>query len=174
MKKKDIIEEVCNHYGVSTEEVKSHRRDPKTVSAKKVIYYILRLYGESYKSIGRSLNKDHGTILATVKTISKEDKEYAKELYKRHKKIELEDEKIRITQERLKIIEMLNSGYSLDKIIKETKQTKEFVISQINFFVDNEWQKKVPIYSKSTYKTIFYNKGDKKMCKNTKKYKKIY
>ena len=158
MNKHDMINEVCCYYGVKEEDVMGVRRESKIVSAKKVIYYVLRMYGLSFKNIATLLNKDHVTILYTIKNLSEDEKKYANEIYKKYKKIDLEDEMAKTKEDRLKIIELLNRGLHVEEIIKETNKSKDFIISQINFLIDNKCLRKVPVYSNGTYKMLFFER----------------
>ncbi len=158
MDKAEMIKEVCNHYNVKTDDIYGLRKDQKTVNAKKAIYCVLRLCGFSFSNIGRIVNKDHGTIMATLKTIPVDVEEYAISVFKKYRR--LDDEEMVYTQRTLRkqIINMLNNGSTLNQIIKETNQDKDTIINIVNFFIDNGWQKKIPNYNKGTYSTIFYEK----------------
>ena len=157
-----MIEEVCGYFGVKPDDIQSLRREQKIVNAKKVIYYVLRLYGLSFNQIGRIVHKDHQTVLITIRTMSKELKKYANYIYRKYMNLVLEEEineqRSILRKQRRQIIDMLNKNYPLGQIVFETNQSKEFIIEQVDFFMKNGWRKKIPNYKNGTYSVIFYEK----------------
>ena len=154
----DMIKEVCQKFGINPSDIKSTRKDKNTASAKKVVYYVLRKSGLSFNQIGRAVNKNHETVLATLRNISQELTEYADKVSELYTGISEELNKQQIYKQRRVLIELLNKGLKLKQIIKETNLSPEFIQEQVQFFYDNEWIKKVPNYKNCTYKMVFYEK----------------
>lgn len=69
-----IIDVVCEHFGVSPEDISSRKRNSEIVLARQVIMYLCRnLVDISLESIGKKLgNKDHTTVLHGVNKITEE------------------------------------------------------------------------------------------------------
>ena len=158
MTKDELIQDVCNKFCIKPSDIFSQRKDKNTASAKKVVYYVLRKSGLSFCQIGKIVNKNHETILTTLKNISKELTEYADKVAELYTGIKEELINQDINKQRKVLIDMLNKGYKLNKIIKETNLSSEFIKEQIQFFYDNDWLKKVPNYKNCTYKMVFYEK----------------
>jgi len=70
----DVIkEEVSNHFKVSVEDMRSHKRDSETTMARHVAMYIARKSGYCfYASIGRAFNKTHGAVMHGCEKVEKE------------------------------------------------------------------------------------------------------
>ena len=177
MQRREMIKEVCDKFGVKPDDITSLRRDQKLVNAKKVIYCVLRMYGLSFNQIGRIVNKDHQTVLITIRTMSSELKRYAVYIYKKYLKLGLEEEinqqQATLRKIRKQIIELLNKNHPINQIVCETHQSKEFIAEQIQFFLQNGWRKKIPNYKNGTYSVIFYEKDSIKnndLLKNIENY----
>jgi hypothetical protein len=162
MKRREMINEVCLYFGVKPDDIQSLRRDKYTASAKKVIYCVLRMFRLTFNQIGRIVNKDHQTVLITIRRTDKKLKKYAEYIYKKYMKLGLEEEinqqQFILRNQRRKIIELLNKGYLKSQISKETHLDPDFIEEQIRFFLENHWQKKIPNYKNGTYLIIFYEK----------------
>jgi len=64
----EIIDSICQAYGIKKMHLLSKRRDKKLVYVKKLTYVTLRNLGLSLPKIGKLLNKDHTTILHGIRT----------------------------------------------------------------------------------------------------------
>ena len=69
-----VIDVVCDHFNITTEELLSERRNAKLSYPRKIAMYLCReLTTEPYQSIAMQLNrKDHTTVISAVKSIEKE------------------------------------------------------------------------------------------------------
>lgn len=165
MNKKEMIQEVCNNFGVKPDDIYSLRRDKNTVSAKKAIYYVLRQSGLSFSQIGRIVNKDHQTVLITLRSMSNDLIKYATSIYNKYIdmgiKEELKLQNTILNQNRKKIIDLLNRNYTMGQIIDETKLSRSYVEEQINYFLTNGLYKKVPNYHTGGVSICFYDKNKK-------------
>ena len=177
MKRREMINEVCEKFKVNPEDITSLRRDQNLVKAKKVIYCVLRMYGLTFNQIGRIVNKDHQTILMTIRTMPNGLKRYATFIYKKYLKQGLEEEinqqQATLRKQRKQIIELLNKNYPIGQIVFETHQSKEFIKEQVQYFLKNGWRKKIPNYKNGTYSVIFYEKDSIKnndLLKNIENY----
>ena len=160
-----MISEVCNYFSIKPDDIRSLRRDKNTASAKKVIYCVLRMFGLSFNQIGRIVNKDHQTVLVTIRRTEKKLKKYAEYIYKKYMKLGMEEEinqqQFILRNQRRQIIELLNKGYLLAQISRETHLAPEFIEEQVRFFLENHWQKKIPNYKNGSTSVIFYEKENK-------------
>ena len=68
----DITSRICQQFGVKTEEVKGRSRAKKTREARQIICYVSRKLGYTYESIALSIDKDHSTVIHSVKVVSNE------------------------------------------------------------------------------------------------------
>lgn len=60
----DIVDAVCDHYGVTPNSIRSDSRISILCHTRRVVTYLAsKMLGKSLSSIGRSLNKDHTSIL---------------------------------------------------------------------------------------------------------------
>lgn len=69
-----IIKTVAEYYGLTTEDLKSEKRNKNIATARHIAIYLCREYTQlSYKSIGESFGgKDHSTCMNSYKKIEKE------------------------------------------------------------------------------------------------------
>ena len=65
---KEIIEKVCNFWGITEEELFGKERTNLYVKARREVSRELRKLGLSYPSIGKILKKDHTTIIHYLKS----------------------------------------------------------------------------------------------------------
>lgn len=66
-KYEEIIENICNSYGIRKEHLLSRRRDKNLVKIKKLCYKLLRETGLSYPKIGKLMHKNHTTVLKVLR-----------------------------------------------------------------------------------------------------------
>lgn len=66
---KYTIEEVCNTYNVTFEDIKKKDRHGGLVLPRQILMYKLRDIGLSLKRIARELNRDHTTIMHGIRVI---------------------------------------------------------------------------------------------------------
>ena len=73
-----IFAAVANKYGVTVEDIRGSRRTKDIAMARHVSIYIMRnVTGMSLPSIGKVFNRDHTTILSSIKTVEKEIRDSA-------------------------------------------------------------------------------------------------
>lgn len=163
MKIQEMINEVARHYNIRPDIVFSGRRDRKTVCAKKVIYYVLRLLGFSLTRIGYYANKDHQTVLHAVQTIPSGLKKYAQEIYDKYAEKIVEDKTIKkvILDETDQIIDLLNKNYSAEEIASALGMPKKKVKEKIDWLINNKCFKKIPNYRTGEILIRFYGKNEK-------------
>ncbi len=66
----DVVRRVSHYYNIEEEEVNSATRRRQVVMARQVIMYILRMYAHiPYSSIGRSLQRDHTTVIHSCEKV---------------------------------------------------------------------------------------------------------
>nr|WP_298660812.1 helix-turn-helix domain-containing protein [uncultured Flavobacterium sp.] len=67
-----ILDMVCRELGQDPEEVKKGSRYPDKVEARHIYFYLARQHSNGYntKELGRSLGKDHATVIAATKKIN--------------------------------------------------------------------------------------------------------
>lgn len=63
----EIIESLCESYGIRKEHLLSRRRDKELVKVKKLCYSMLRQEGLSYPQIGKLMHKNHTTVLKVLR-----------------------------------------------------------------------------------------------------------
>ena len=68
-----ILEKVAKKYGVSTEDIRGSKRTKEIAWARHIsIYLIRKLTDMSLPQIGKIFNRDHTTVINSLKTIEKE------------------------------------------------------------------------------------------------------
>ncbi len=70
-----VIKMVCEHFGITEEEIKSSKKNANIAYPRQIAMYICYHYVEdiTYKSIGAALgNRDHTTIMHGIKVINKD------------------------------------------------------------------------------------------------------
>lgn len=71
-----ILDEVCRIYTVSREEISSKKRTMQVSQARRVAMYIVRTVMEmSLPTIGNHFNRDHSTVIYSIKEVEEEMKE---------------------------------------------------------------------------------------------------
>jgi chromosomal replication initiator protein len=61
---------VCNHYGISVEELFKKDRHPNIVAARYILMFVMKKrMGMSLVSIGKHFGKDHSTVIHAVKKV---------------------------------------------------------------------------------------------------------
>jgi len=66
-----VVERVCNHYGVTLDQVKSKDRGRNIVNTRQVISYILhRILGYTSIFVGSVVNRHHTSILHSCRKVS--------------------------------------------------------------------------------------------------------
>ena len=157
MQKREIIQYVCDKFKVKYDDIMSLRRDIATASAKRVIYYVFRLYGLSYQQIARAVNKEHTAILHSVKTMPEDLKSYAQAIYDR-----FSSSNMTIEEQRDMLIEYLNQGCKLEELMEKTKLCKDTIIEHVNYLIEHGCFKRIRNYKTNE---VFY-RYFKKPCKN--------
>ncbi len=77
-----ILTEVCNHYKVSVDAVKSKNRNKELVITRQVFAYIAKdLTQSSLATIGRKISRDHTTIMHSIDKVENRLKEDEELLY---------------------------------------------------------------------------------------------
>uniref|UniRef100_UPI0020258B6E chromosomal replication initiator protein DnaA n=1 Tax=[Clostridium] colinum TaxID=36835 RepID=UPI0020258B6E len=75
-----ILEAVSNHFNVKIEEIKSKKRNQPITNARQVYMYLTReLLNESLLNIGKSIDRDHSTVIHGIEKIEekiKKDKNF--------------------------------------------------------------------------------------------------
>lgn len=67
----NIITEICKYYSLSIEEVKGKSRKREIVKARFIAIYIIRMETDfTLSGIGKIFNRDHTTILHSIKIIN--------------------------------------------------------------------------------------------------------
>lgn len=70
-KPKELIELVCNHFGVTEQQIKSRVRHSDIVIARQMTAYLLQYYTTlTTGRCGKIINRDHATILHSIKVIN--------------------------------------------------------------------------------------------------------
>ena len=65
-----IIEQVCNHYGITEIQLRSRCRIRKFVDARNVLMYIFKInLRMTYQDIGAMFNKHHATIIHAINKV---------------------------------------------------------------------------------------------------------
>lgn len=86
-----IIDVVADEFGVAPADITGKRRTKAVSEARQVTMWLARqLTDESYQSIGNNFDKDHSTVIASIKKIteiSQADREYLYKLEQLKKKI---------------------------------------------------------------------------------------
>lgn len=137
--RKEVIEIVCQHFKVSESDIMGKCRTKDVANAKKVLYYVFRRAGLTFYEIGRTLNKDHQTVLMTLDRLDDATlTDYGDLIYD----IYCSDS---VKERRKEILRLVNEGKSVNDIWKETAYSKDFIKSQIEKFE----VKKVPNYQTS-------------------------
>lgn len=92
MKLNEMIEEVCVKFGTSRGEIFSQRRNKGSVTARKIIYKVLTLDGNSTTKVGQIMSRDHSSVVVGIHFIdeNKDLSEYATYLYLKYR----EEEKV--------------------------------------------------------------------------------
>jgi len=67
----DVIEEACQRYNITWEELRSRRKPRRLARAREDIAVALRARGWSFPLIGKLLRKDHSTIVLMVQRAAK-------------------------------------------------------------------------------------------------------
>jgi chromosomal replication initiator protein len=68
----EIIELVCNAYGVSREELGGRSRKQRIVRPRQTAMYLCRRYSEaSLKEIGHQLSRDHTSVMYSIDAVEK-------------------------------------------------------------------------------------------------------
>lgn len=68
-----ILEKVSKKYGISIEDIKGRKRTKEIAFARHIsIYIIRRLTGMSFPAIGKTLGRNHTTIMSSLDTVEKE------------------------------------------------------------------------------------------------------
>lgn len=77
---KFILETVSNHFNVKVEEIKSKKRNQPITNARQVYMYLTReILNESLLNIGKSIDRDHSTVIHGIEKIEeklKTDKKF--------------------------------------------------------------------------------------------------
>lgn len=80
----NAVNVVCNHYGVTIEQLKYPSRIREFTEPRKLLYYILYFeYNESPSLIAKFFNRTHGAVIVSAKNVKSRlevDKGYNKEL----------------------------------------------------------------------------------------------
>ena len=153
-----MIMDVCDKFGCNFIDVFSTRRGQNVISAKKVIYWILRREGLSYVEIGRMLNKDHSSVMNGIGSMPAEFRDYAESVYRKYcKNVKASDEAQEETVN--KIAEYLNKGLTLKQIAAEMKKSYNDVAQLFSLYI---YEKKIPVYSMGCQKSEFLVKKIKK------------
>ena len=72
----DITRLICRHFKVTQEELRSKSRKKTIAWPRQIAMYLARHYTEaSLEAIGKEFNRDHATVIHSVKRISKQIKE---------------------------------------------------------------------------------------------------
>jgi hypothetical protein len=66
-----IVEEVARTFHFSTEELRARRREQHLSFCRQVAMYLCRHTGASLPAVGRSLGRDHSTVLYSVRLIER-------------------------------------------------------------------------------------------------------
>lgn len=66
----ELLDRVCRHFSVTRAQLVSADRHAHIAQARQVAAWLLRERGFSYPAIGRELNKDHTTIMASVRKVN--------------------------------------------------------------------------------------------------------
>jgi chromosomal replication initiation ATPase DnaA len=76
-----LVATVCHYYGVSTDEVRSHRRHPPFVRARKVIWLLMReRFQMTLCDIAGEFRRHHTTILAGLERVQLEHADFTADL----------------------------------------------------------------------------------------------
>jgi len=68
----EIIDLVCNAYGVSRDELGGRSRKQRIVRPRQIAMYLCRRYSEaSLKEIGRQLSRDHSSVMYSIDAVEK-------------------------------------------------------------------------------------------------------
>jgi len=59
----DILEKVAGAFNLSPSDLKEKNKTPRMVMARMLVAYTSRMEGHSWKSIGKTLKRDHSTII---------------------------------------------------------------------------------------------------------------
>ncbi len=161
MKLNELIEEVCVKFGTSRGEIFSQRRNKGSVTARKIIYKVLTLDGNSTTKVGRIMIRNHSSIVVGIHSIdeNKDLSKYATYLYLKYR----EEEKVSpdIDAETAKKIminyvrKYHNKGLSVEQISDELDLKQDTVKLLLNIIKHDYKEKKVPCYDKGTYRTIY-------------------
>lgn len=75
-KEYNIIEDVCKYFNISKNELISKSRERRFAEPRQIAIFIIRLKFKNYqlKKIGSIFNKDHSTILHSIKVVENQMK----------------------------------------------------------------------------------------------------
>lgn len=67
----NLINDICNYFGISIEELKKNSRERKYCESRQIcIYYIKKMFPKlTIKHIGKLFNKTHATAIHSIKAV---------------------------------------------------------------------------------------------------------
>jgi transposase len=161
MKLNEMIEEVCVKFGTSRGEIFSQRRNKGSVTARKIIYKVLTLDGNSTTKVGQIMSRDHSSVVVGIHSIdeNKDLSEYATYLYLKYREEEKVSPDIDAEITKKIIINYVkkyhNKGLSVKQISEELDLKEDTVELLLNIIKHDCTSKVVPCYDKGTYRTIY-------------------
>lgn len=156
-----LIEEICMKYKVGTRNIFSQSRKKDTVTARKILYKVLLLYGKSSTQIGKIMNRDHSSIVVGAKDVDNkpELKQYATYLYLKYRDTEEISPRIDVKVAKKVIYDevryYLNEGLSPMEISLKIDLSQKIVESVVEKVQKDCLIRKVPNYKTGTYRNIY-------------------